>query len=289
MSEVALLRRLQGCLDLLKPRLIFLVILSAMTGFYLALQPGSLTPALWSALLGITLVSAGSMALNQWYERAEDKMMVRTQKRPLPAGTVTPLEALVIGMGLSVAGLWVLVVGQHVAAAVLAAVTLALYIVVYTPLKKITPLCTLIGALPGALPTLAGWAAVEWPFSQRAWILFAVLYLWQMPHFYAISWLWRDDYARAGFRMLSVNDVNGKRTARHIFVYVLALIPVSLLPIWIGMAGWVYGAGVLGLGLYFLWRAIQALGDIQRYARPVFHASIIYLSALLILLIVDKQ
>lgn len=289
MSEVALSQRLQGFWDLLKPRLIFLVILSAMTGFYLALQPGHSAPALWSVLLGITLVSAGSMALNQWLERAEDKKMVRTQKRPLPAGTVTPREALLIGLGLSAAGLGVLVAGQHVAAAVLAAVTLILYIVVYTPLKKVTTLCTLIGALPGALPTLAGWAAVEWPFSQRAWILFAILYLWQMPHFYAISWLWREDYVRAGFRMLSVNDTTGKRVAGHIFAYVLALIPMSLLPVWIGMAGWVYGVGALGLGLFFLWRAIQALGDIQRYARPVFHASIIYLSVLLILLIVDKQ
>jgi len=289
MSEVALLRRLQGCVDLLKPRLIFLVILSAMTGFYLALQPGSSAPALRSALLGISLVSAGSMALNQWLERAEDKIMIRTQKRPLPAGTVRPLEALVIGMGLSIAGLWVLVLGQHVAAAVLSAVTLVLYIVVYTPLKKITPLCTVIGALPGALPTLAGWAAVEWPFSHRAWVLFGILYLWQMPHFYAISWLWRDDYVRAGFKMLSVNDATGKRVARHILAYVLVLIPMSFLPVWIGMAGWVYGVGALGLGVFFIWRAIQALRDIQRYARPVFHASIIYLTVLLVLLIIDKQ
>lgn len=289
MSQAAVSLRMYGYWDLLKPRLIFLVILSAMTGFYLASQPGHTAPALWSALLGITLVSAGSMALNQWLERAEDKKMVRTQKRPLPAGVVTPLEALLIGLCLSLAGLWVLVAGQHVAAAVLAAVTLVLYIVVYTPLKKITTLCTLVGALPGALPTLAGWAAVEWPFSERAWILFAILFLWQMPHFYAISWIWREDYVRAGFKMLSVNDMTGKRIARHIFAYVLALIPMSLLPVWIGMAGWVYGVGALGMGVFFLWRAIQALGDIQRYARPVFHASIIYLSAILILLIIDKQ
>ncbi|MBP9864937.1 MAG: heme o synthase [Candidatus Omnitrophica bacterium] len=289
MSQVALALRLRGYVDLLKPRLIFLVILSAMTGFYLAQKPGHVASALWSALLGITLVSAGSMALNQWLERAEDKKMVRTQKRPLPAGVVTPLEALLMGLGLSAAGLWVLVAGQHAAAAILAGVTLVLYIVVYTPLKKITLLCTIVGAIPGALPTLAGWAAVEWPFSERAWILFVILYLWQMPHFYAISWIWREDYVRAGFKMLSVNDPTGQRVARHILFYVLALLPVSLLPVWIGMAGWVYGAGAVALGFFFLWRAIQAFGDIQRYARPVFHASIIYLSALLILLIVDKQ
>lgn len=289
MSEVSFFLRLQGYWDLLKPRLIFLVILSAMTGFYLALQPGQAASGLWSVLLGITLVSAGSMALNQWLERAEDKKMVRTQKRPLPAGVVTPREALLIGLGLSAAGLIVLAAGQHAAAAVLSGVTLGLYILVYTPLKKVTILCTLIGALPGALPTLAGWAAVEWPFSERAWILFVILYLWQMPHFYAISWLWRDDYVRAGFKMLSVNDPTGKKIGKHIFFYVALLIPVSLLPVSIGMAGWIYGLGVFGLGAFFLWRAVQALGDIQRYARPVFHASIIYLSGLLILLIVDKQ
>jgi len=289
MKPVLLSQRLYGYWDLLKPRLIFLVVLSAMTGFYLALLPGHPSPALWSVLVGITLVSAGSMALNQWLERDEDKKMVRTQKRPLPAGLVTPGEALWIGILLSTAGVAVLLVSGHIAAAILAAVTLALYIVVYTPLKKRTSFCTLVGAVPGALPTLAGWAAVEWPFSERAWVLFAILFLWQMPHFYAISWIWREDYVRAGFRMLSVNDPQGKRTSRHIFFYVLALLPISLLPVWVGMAGWIYGAGILALGTFFLWRAAQTLGDIQRYARPVFHASIIYLSALLILLIIDKQ
>ncbi len=283
------MKRLQAYWELAKPRLIFLVILSAMAGFYLAGRPGVETPALWSALLGISLVSAGSMVLNQWLEREADAKMVRTQARPLPQKQVTPLEAFALGLILSAAGLWILTAGGHVAAAILAGVTLALYIVVYTPLKKATTVCTLIGAIPGALPTLTGWAAVEWPLGGRAWILFLILFLWQMPHFYAISWLWRDDYIRAGFRILSVDDSKGSRVARHIFIYVLALIPVSLLPVWIGMAGWIYGAGVLALGFYFLWKAVQALGDINRYARPVFRASIIYLSALLILLMLDKQ
>ena len=281
--------KLQGFWDLVKPRLILLVILSAMTGFYLALDSARSLPALWSVLLGISLVSAGSMALNQWLEREEDKKMVRTRKRPLPAGVLSKTEAFTVGVVLSAVGLGVLVIGEHYAAALLAFVTLVLYVWVYTPLKKFTPLCTLIGAIPGALPTLTGWAAVQWPLGSRAWILFSILFLWQMPHFYAISWLWRDDYERAGFKIISVTDRTGQRVARHILVYVILLVLVSGLPVWVGMAGWIYGSGALVLGVYFLWRAGQAYRDIQQYSRPVFHASILYLTLLLILLIVDKQ
>lgn len=289
MSAHSLKTRMGGYWDLLKPRLIFLVILSAMAGFYLAGQPGAETYSLWSALLGISLVSAGSMALNQWMEREADSKMVRTQERPLPRGILTPKEAFWTGFFLSAAGLAVLVGGGHAAAAVLAAVTLFLYIAVYTPLKKITPWCTLIGALPGALPTLTGWAAVEWPFSQRAWALFAILFVWQMPHFLAISWLWRDDYKRAGFRILSVEDATGKRVARQMAAYVALLLPLSLVPVWIGMAGWIYGAAAGLLGLYFLIQSFRAIQNIDRYARPVFRTSILYLTILLILLMLDKQ
>ena len=291
MSRGFLKERLEAYWELIKPRLIFLVILSAMTGYYLALKPGA--PFSWrillTALAGISLVSAGSMVLNQWMERREDALMQRTQSRPLPTGRVTPAETLIFGVALSVLGFFVLIKGGHAAAALLAGVTLFLYLALYTPLKKKTPLCTLIGAVPGALPTITGWAAAEWPLSYRAWILFLVLFLWQMPHFYALSWWWREDYRQAGFRILSVDDSGGKKVSRHILVYTLLLLPASLIPVWAGMNGFIYAAGVLILGIFFIVKAVQAMQNIEQFSRPVFRASIIYLTALLLLMVIDKK
>ena len=281
--------RLKAYVELTKPRLSMLVIFSAMTGYYLGHQGAFSWRALCIAAFGISLVSAGSMVLNQWQERGVDAKMQRTQKRPLPEGRVSPLEALALGLSLSLAGLWILIAAGHWAACVLSGATLLIYLLVYTPLKSVTSYCTLIGAIPGSMPTLAGWAAAEWPLSSSAWTLFAILYLWQMPHFFAISWIWREDYVRAGFRMLSVEDAGGKRLSRQIFVYTLALLPVSLLPAVLGHTGWIYLAGTSALGLYFVFQAAGGLRDMNKAARPIFRTSILYLSFLLILMILDKR
>ena len=182
-----------------------------------------------------------------------------------------------------------LIQGGHAAAAFLAGITLFLYLALYTPLKKKTKLCTLVGAIPGALPTITGWAAAEWPLSHRAWILFAILFLWQMPHFYAISWLWREDYTRAGFRILSVDDPKGEKVARHILVYTVLLLLASMIPVWAGMNGLIYAAGALLLNIFFVVRAVQAVQNIGKFARPVFRASILYLSVLFLLMVIDKR
>ncbi len=287
----ALAASLGAYAELVKPRLTFLVILSAMTGFYLALPPGApLAPLFfWRALVGISLVSAGSMALNEWMEREEDAKMRRTQNRPLPSGRLLPVQAALFGAVIALAGLGILIGGGHTAAALLAGATLFLYLGIYTPLKKKTVLCTLVGAVPGALPTITGWAAAAWPLSQRAWILFLILFLWQMPHFYAISWLWREDYVRAGFRILSVEEAAQKTVPRHILAYTLLLLPASLVPFWMGMNGPWYAAGATMLGIFFIVRAAQAVQNIEKFARPVFRASIIYLSVLLLLMVLDKR
>ncbi len=281
--------RLKAYGELTKPRLTLLVILSAMTGYYLGHRGGFSWGPLCVAAFGISFVSAGSMVLNQWMEREADSRMQRTQKRPLPEGRVTPLEALIFGLLLSAAGLWILFAAGHKEAGTLSGVTLLIYLLVYTPLKCVTPYCTLIGAIPGAMPTLAGWAAAQWPLSGNAWILFAILYIWQMPHFFAISWLWRDDYVRAGFRMLSVEDVKGQRISRQIFIYTLILLPLSLLPFLLRQTGMIYFSVMMPLGIFFLTQAVRGLRDIHRAARPLFRTSIVYLSLLLILMILDKR
>ena len=239
--------------------------------------------------MGAALVGGGANALNQWWEREADALMPRTQSRPLPAGRLLPIEALVFGLVAS--GVGVLMLGMFVnpLVSLLALITLGVYVLLYTPLKRRTCLCTLIGAIPGAIPPMIGWAAARGHLSLEAWILFAILFFWQLPHFLAIAWLYRDEYARAGFQMLPVVEPDGASTARQMMVYSLALFPTTLLPAVLGVAGWVYVVGAVVVDGWFLSTVIlMARGRSAALASRVFLSSVAYLPILLCLMVVDK-
>jgi protoheme IX farnesyltransferase len=240
-------------------------------------------------LIGTSLAAGGAAVLNQWLEREADARMVRTKDRPIPAGRVAPLYALVYGMGLSVIGCYLLYAGANPLAGLLTAATIASYVLLYTPLKKLTTWNTIIGAIPGALPPLIGWAAAEGRISTLGWILFAILFLWQMPHFFAIAWTHRKDYEQGGFIMLSSADANGQKLARQAFAFCLALVVSTLLPTLLGYASWGYGAVAILAGCYILRPAWSFLSSDSRdaAARKLFFASIFYLPALLIPLVLD--
>ena len=228
-------------------------------------------------------------AAGEGLERRIDARMYRTMKRPLPAGRLSPTEAFVFGTGLSIVGLVYLFATVHPAAGVVAAITMVSYVLIYTPLKTRTVWNTVIGAVPGALPPVIGWTAARDSLSQGAWVLFGILFLWQLPHFLAIAWMYRDDYARAGFPMLPVVEPDGRSTARQAVIYSAALLPLSLAPTLIGMSGAVYFAGALALTLAFLFVAIN-FGRTRRVAdaRRLFFASILYLPLIWVLMIADR-
>jgi protoheme IX farnesyltransferase len=227
--------------------------------------------------------------LNQWWEREHDAKMPRTESRPLPAGELSPSTVLIAGGILSIAGLVQLALFVNLLTSVLGAVTLLSYILVYTPLKRITTLNTAIGAIPGALPPLMGWTAARDGISREGWALFAILFFWQLPHFLAIAWLYREEYKNAGFVMLPGCDPDGTRTGRQAISHTLGLIPVSVCPALFGTAGVVYFFGALILGMAFLWCAIQFSRDLTRArARQLFFASILYLPILFGLMALDK-
>lgn len=281
--------RFRDYMELTKPRLVSLVLLSAAVGFFLA-EPADFHPWLLAhMLLGTLLVAAGSMTLNQWMERHEDAKMIRTSHRPLPAGRLLPAEALIFGVLLSAAGLFILSLLQSPAPCLLAAITLFSYLLLYTPLKRKTSLCTIVGALPGALPVLIGWTAAAGRPSFQGWVLFFILFLWQMPHFLAIAWLYRHEYANAGFSMLSVTDPDGRQVGRQIVLYSLALLPVSLLPAMVGMTGMFYFFSAFILGIVLAGLAVKGVSQLDQKARPLFRASVLYLAALLILMVLDKR
>jgi protoheme IX farnesyltransferase len=228
--------------------------------------------------------------LNQLLERDDDAKMRRTQDRPLPSGRITPEAALLIGGVCAGAGLADLALAVNLLTAWLGALTLASYLLVYTPLKRLTPLNTAIGAIPGALPPLMGWTAARGEISGAGWALFAILFFWQLPHFLAIAWIYREDYARAGFVMLPVLDPSGARTGKQALSHTLGLLPVSLCPFLFGLAGPVYLAGALALGAGLLWRAWAFSRRISvAGARRLFYASIIYLPLLLALIVFNKK
>ncbi len=281
-------RPLRIYLELTKPRLTFLAIVTAVGGFFLA---GESVPGTFVfLLLGTALVGAGAGALNQYLEREADSRMERTRGRPLPSGRISPDAALAFGVACSTAGLAVLALGTNLLAAGLAAATLVSYLFIYTPLKPRTALCTLVGAIPGALPPLIGWAAARGELGLHAWSLFFILFLWQLPHFLAIAWTWREDYARAGFKMLPVLDPEGGSTGRQIVLYCLALIPVSLLPAVMGSFGWLYFLAALASGLAFLGCGLATARARSRpSARRLFFASILYLPVLLTTMTLDRM
>jgi heme o synthase len=281
-AAVSLRSRAVDFYELTKPRMNFLVVLTTMIGFLTA--AGGTVPwfALLHALLGTAMCAAGASVLNQFAEREYDRLMPRTRNRPLPAGRLAPVEALVWGLGLCIGGVLYLAVAVNTLTAGLGLLTILLYVLLYTPLKRYTTLNTVIGAVPGAIPPVMGWTAAAGALSPEALVLFAILFFWQMPHFLAIAILYRDDYARGGFRMLPVVDAGLHCTGRQIVLYALAMVPVSLLPVLLGMAGAIYATAAVLLGLAFLSFAVScALTGSRADARWLFVSSILYLPALL--------
>jgi len=274
---------------LMKPRLNLLVVATSAAGYYLGAPRGVDGAAMVQAVAGTALVAGGAAVLNQLYERDTDALMRRTRLRPLPAGRVTPADARVFGMALSAAGLALLAARANWLAATLALATILIYLAVYTPMKRRTPFATLVGAVPGALPALIGWTASRGEVAGGGAALFAIVFLWQIPHFMAIAWLYRDDYGKAGFPMLAVIDPEGRRAGRQAFWYAAALVPVSLLPSFTGVAGPVYLAIALALGIALLVLAARfAMARSEPSARALFFASIVYLPVLWVVLIGNK-
>jgi protoheme IX farnesyltransferase len=290
--SIALRRWLQRLADywtLTKPEVNFLVLVSTLVGFYLASRGGLDFSRLFHTLMGTLLVASGTGTLNQYIERQSDKQMRRTANRPLPSGRLGSAEALWFGIVLAALGGWELWVFTNPLASSLALLTLGTYLLAYTPLKKRTPLCTLVGAFPGAMPPLIGWAAVRNSLSLEAWVLYAILFLWQFPHLLAIAWMYREDYARASLQLLPRNDREGRTTAWEILGYSLALIPASLMPVFLGQAGKVYLVGALVLGLGFFHFGMRlAVQRSNALARRLVLASIVYLPLVFALLMVDK-
>jgi heme o synthase len=275
--------------ELVKARLTLLVLVSTGVGFYLGAAIPINLLALLHAVFGTALAAAGAAALNQWWERRHDALMHRTRTRPIPAGRMLPRDAFIVGIALSVAGVLYLGLVCNWLSSSLAGATIAIYILAYTPLKRISTVNTLVGAIPGALPPMIGWAAargtVEWP----SWSLFAILFCWQMPHFFAIAWMYREDYARAGYRMLSSRDELGLRSGRQSVLFAALLVFASCLPPLLGLANPAYLVLEIASGLAFLGCALlfYRQRDVTR-ARRLFIASIIYLPVLLLLLVLTK-
>ncbi|MGH7571855.1 MAG: heme o synthase [Gemmatimonadota bacterium] len=275
-------------LILIKARITALVLVTAATGYVLG-APEIDVGTLLSLLAGVGLASAGAAALNQVYERDADARMTRTAARPVPSGRISPARGLAAGLLLSAGGVAWLAIGINALTGFLALLTIVLYIAVYTPLKPRTSLNTLVGAIPGAIPPVIGWAAATGSVGLGGWALFSILFLWQLPHFLAIAWMFRDDYARGGFPMLPVVDPAGGSTGRQAALYALALIPVSLTPTLLGLTGGIYFFGALALGVVFLACGLgMALDRGRKGARRLLLASVTYLPILLALLVLDR-
>lgn len=283
-------RRLVDFLELTKPRVVAMVILTTLFGYYLgaAHERFDWLRLVWT-LVGTTLAAGGTLALNQYLERDLDAQMHRTRRRPLPEGRLAPTDALLFGAVLTIAGILVLVAGSNLLAAAVTAATSVSYLFAYTPAKARTPLCTLIGAVPGALPPLTGWSAASGDLDAAAWAIFAIMFVWQIPHSLAIAQVYRDDYARAGFRLLPVVDPDGSSTARHILTYSLALLSLGMLPAMLGLAGPIYFAASILLGCSMLAPSVRlARSTKPADARRVMFASLVYLPCLFAVMAADK-
>jgi len=272
-----------------KPRLNFLVVASSLAGYAMAGGSTGDVPLLLCTVVGTGLVAGGASAFNQVIERQPDGLMRRTRTRPLPDGRLQPRESLVFATLASLAGLALLGAGANLLSAAVALTTLVTYAAIYTPMKRRSSFATVVGAIPGALPPVIGWAAARGSLPAEAWLLFAIVFLWQLPHFLAIAWSYREDYARAGFPMLPVIEPDGRSTARQAVVYAAALLPVSLAPTLMGLTGTTYFYGALALTVLFLALAVQfartrGIPD----ARRLFFGSIIYLPLLWILMIANR-
>jgi protoheme IX farnesyltransferase len=275
-------------LELTKPRITWLIVMSTAIGYYFGHSGAWSILQILHTLIGTALMASGTAALNQWYERDADRYMRRTQMRPLPSGRLSAPHALWFGISLAVAGTLELGFGVNWLTSLLCLLTLAMYLGLYTPLKQKTWWSTTIGAFPGAMPPLIGFAGAADKLTPEAWVLGAILFLWQFPHFYAIAWMYREDYSRAGIQMLPVVEPDGESTARQILLYSILLIPVSLLPKWMGMTGTVYMVGAIALGLWFLYSGVRVSLDRTKVrARRVLLTSVVYLPVLYALMLLD--
>ena len=276
--------------ELVKARLTLLVLLTTAVGFYLGSESPINYIALFYVVFGTAAAAAGAAALNQWWERRADALMRRTKARPIPAGRMPPLQALALGIVLSLFGVGYLAIVCNMLSAALTAITVAIYIFAYTPLKRASTANTAVGAVPGAIPPMIGWTAARGNIGAGAWALFAIVFLWQLPHFFAIAWMYREDYSRAGFRMISSDDRSGERSASQSVFFCIVLLVIAGLPAFLGIANFVYLAIELLLGGLFIVVAMRFLRmRTTSAARLLFLASIIYLPLLLGALVLTKS
>ncbi len=274
--------------ELTKPNVVWLILMSTLVAFYLGSEHLQVTQLIHT-VLATALLAAGCGALNQWWERELDSRMTRTEARPLPSGRVSARGSFRFGVAVSIAGVIYLAALVNLLSAVIGAATVVSYVLIYTPLKTRSPLATFVGAIPGAAPLLLGWAAATNSVGLEAWVLFCILFLWQFPHFYAIGWLYREEYRRAGVQMLPVIEKDGSNTGRHVLLYGFNLIPVSIAPWFLGMAGAVYGVAAAVLGVLYLAAGVRmAKVRNEANARFLLRASIAYLPLLYLFLIADK-
>jgi protoheme IX farnesyltransferase len=276
--------------ELVKARLTLLVLVTTAVGFYLGSESPLNYMALFHVVFGTAAAAAGAAALNQWWERGVDALMRRTRTRPIPAGRMRPLQALVLGVVLSSLGVGYLAIVCNALSAALAAITIAIYIFAYTPLKRASTANTAVGAIPGAIPPVIGWAAARGSIDAGAWSLFAIVFLWQLPHFFAIAWMYREDYSRAGFRMISADDRSGERSASQSVFFCILLLVIAGLPAFLGIVNFAYLGFELVLGGLFTAVAMRFLRMRNASAaRSLFIASIVYLPLLLGALVLTKS
>lgn len=280
--------RIAAFVELTKPRIAFMLLLTSAAGFYLG-TAGSFNFVLFAnAMIGITLLAFGVATLNQYIERRTDALMDRTAKRPLPSGKITPNEALVFGLLQCVVAEIYLFALVNALTAVLGIVVIVGYVLLYTPLKTRTTASTAIGAIPGAIPPLIGWTAAANEITLGGWALFTFLFLWQFPHFLAIAWMYREQYAKAGILMLPVVEPEGKITARQIVLFAIMLVPTSLAPFFLGFAGWVFLTGASLLGAWFLFESVRtARAKSVDKARRLLLVSVLYLPLVFVLMVLD--
>ena len=276
-------------IDLMKPSILIMVLITTILGFYLGSDGNIVWINLIWMLTGTTFSAGGASVLNQYLERDQDKIMNRPCDRPIPLGIISPYYSLVFGIITVIIGRSILVVKINLLTGFLSLLTVFMYVLVYTPMKRVTWLNTSIGSVPGALPPIGGWAAATNSIDSVDMILFGILYLWQHPHIYAIAWMCKNDYEKAGFKMLPVIEPDGKRTVRQILWHLSLLFPISLLPVLIGMNGYIYLYGSLIITLYYFLSAFPMLKNkSHKNASQILKASVLYLPALLVIIIIDK-
>ena len=282
-------RKISDFVSLTKPEITFLVTISAFAGYILGFSGDINYSTLLALLFGVAFSSSGGAALNHYVERDRDRQMKRTDDRPLPSGRITPLSALLFGAICSLIGLTLLFLFTNVLTTVLAGLTILLYVLLYTPLKTRTKYNTLVGTIPGALPALGGWTAASGSLGLGGWIIFSILLIWQLPHFFALAWMYRKDYDRAGFQMLPVVEPDGRSTANQVLVSSILLLIVCLLPSAVGLTGMIYFAGAFAISSWLLLTSIRFHQSLSNNAaRKVLKASVIHIPVLVILLVIDR-